>query len=151
MMDFQTPKWVCDIMLNELIGDPMSVLEPTPREGNLVNAIHNKYPLAHITAPTEFHELESSRYDAIVTNPPFTPMTVGYDILDSLLCQSDTIIALMPWLSLINSKKRSEKYKSAGLKKVIHLPRNAFPGSRVQCCILVFNAGYSGDILLEFA
>lgn len=150
-MDFQTPKWVCDIMLNELSGNPVSILEPTPGMGNLVNAINIKYPFAHITAPTDYYELESSRYDAIVTNPPFTPMTVGYDILDSLLWQSDTIIALMPWLAIINSKKRSERYKSAGLKKVIHLPRNAFPGSRVQCCILVFNAGYSGDILFEFA
>ena len=138
-------------MLNELSGNPSSILEPTPGMGNLVDAIHDKCPLAHITAPHNYYELEPSRYDAIVTNPPFTPMVVGYEILDSLLCQSDTIIALMPWLSIINSKKRSEKYKSAGLKKVIHLPRNAFPGSRVQCCVLVFNAGYSGDILLEFA
>jgi len=150
-MDFQTPKWVCDLMLDELSGNPLSILEPTPGIGNLVDAIRHKYPLAHITAPNDYYKLESSTYDAIVTNPPFTPMSTGYEILESLLCQSDTIIALMPWLSIINSKKRSEKYKSAGLKKVIHLPRSAFPGSRVQCCVLVFNAGYSGDILLEFA
>lgn len=65
------------------------------------------------------------------------------------------IIILLPWLALINSERRVRKYIEKGLKKVVHLPCKAFPGARVQTCILVFQKGpqkgYRGNISLEFA
>lgn len=55
---------------------------------------------------------------------------------------SDNIIALMPWLVIINSKQRTHKIISFGLKSITHLPRDIFKGSRVQCCILELKKGY---------
>jgi type I restriction-modification system DNA methylase subunit len=79
-------------------------------------------------------------------NPPFSPMTLGYQILYNCINMSDNIIALMPWLTIINSERRTKKIIDFGLKSITHLPRNIFPGSRVQTCILEIKKGYSGDI-----
>ena len=149
-MDFQTPTWVCELMVNEITREPRKVLEPTPGDGNLVRAIKNRYPETDVTAPYDYFELTKGAYDCIVSNPPFTPMATGYKILDGLFGQSDNIIILLPWLALINSEKRYKKYLCEGLKKVIHLPRRAFPGTRVQTCILVFEHGYCGNVQLMF-
>ena len=54
----------------------------------------------------------------------------------------------MPWLTIINSQKRTEWIKDSGLRRVIHLPRTAFKGSRVQTCVLVFEDGYDGCVEL---
>ena len=69
-------------------------------------------------------------------NPPFSPMKKGYEILDICMEKGDVIIALMPWLTIINSNKRAQKIKEFGLQKVIHLPRSTFKGSRVQTCLI---------------
>jgi hypothetical protein len=149
-MQFQTPDWVCDIMVNQCTCNPKTILEPTPGEGNLVNALKKQFPDAKITAPNNYFELPFQRFDAVVTNPPFSPMKTGYQMLEGMFYRSDNIIALMPWMSLINSEKRYQLYQKNGLKQVIHLPRKAFPASRVQCCILVFEKGYDGNIRLQF-
>ena len=106
------------------------------------------YPLSTIYTPENFFEFHK-QVDVIVGNPPFSPMNIGYDILERCFELSDNIIMLMPWLSLINSEKRTQMYRERGLKKVIHLPRKAFKGSRVQTCVMVFEQGYPGKIELS--
>ena len=145
-MDFQTKKWVCDFMVSLLPINCSTVLEPTPGEGNLVEAL---IPFYKVTAPSNFLDVED-RFDAVVMNPPFTPMKRGYEILYAVMEMSDIIIALMPWLTIINSQKRTEDIESFGLKSISHLPRSAFPGARVQTCILEMQKGYIGDKVLRF-
>lgn len=149
-MNFQTPEWVCDMMVAEISSldyYPHTILEPTQGEGNLVRAVYRKYPASIIHTPQDFFTFDK-KVDLIIGNPPFSPMTVGYDILERCFTLSDNIIMLMPWLSIINSEKRTHRYREAGLKKVIHLPRKAFKGSRVQTCVLVFQRGWSGRVEL---
>jgi len=122
-----------------------TVLEPTPGEGNLVRALAGY----QVTAPTEFWEV-SGRWEAVVMNPPFSPMDEGYRILYAVMEMSDIIIALMPWLTLINSEKRTDDINRYGLKSVTHLPRSAFKGSRVQTCILDMRKGYTGGKSIHF-
>jgi hypothetical protein len=83
-------------------------------------------------------------------NPPFTPMSLGYKILFQCMEWTNNIIALMPWLTIINSQKRTEKINNYGLKSVTHLPRKTFPGSRVQCCILEMEKYYLDVTKLHF-
>jgi type I restriction-modification system DNA methylase subunit len=119
------------------------ILEPTKGDGNLIKAIEGK---GNIIAPENFFDLEPQTFDWIIMNPPFSPMTLGYQILYNCINMSDNIIALMPWLTIINSERRTKKIIDFGLKSITHLPRNIFPGSRVQTCILEIKKGYSGDI-----
>ena len=139
-MHFQTPKHTCDLMVAMLPSGVKTVLEPTPGKGNLVTALSGY----EVVAPEDFW-LTSGRYDAIVMNPPFTPMKVGYEILYECMEMSDTIIALMPWLTMINSEKRTKLIMGYGLKSITHLPRNTFKGSRVQTCILEMQKGWDGQ------
>jgi len=146
-MDFQTPDWCCDLMCSMLLTSdrPLgpTVLEPTPGEGNLVRAVARAMPDAVVTAPDDFWELPTgSRFDYIVMNPPFSPMKVGYQVLARCMTMSDRIIALMPWLVLINSVRRTASLQEFGLRAVHHLPRTTFHGSRVQCCILDMDRRY---------
>jgi hypothetical protein len=123
-----------------------TVLEPTPGQGNLVKAlVEEGY---HVTAPNDFWSV-AGRFDAVVMNPPFSPMAQGYQILFAVMEMSDVIIALMPWLTLINAKGRTETIRQFGLRSVTHLPRDAFPGSRVQTCILYLDKGYQGETFLH--
>jgi hypothetical protein len=123
-----------------------TVLEPTPGQGNLVKAlVEEGY---HVTAPNDFWSV-AGRFDAVVMNPPFSPMAQGYQILFAVMEMSDVIIALMPWLTLINAKGRTETIRQFGLRSVTHLPRDAFPGSRVQTCILYLDKGYQGETILH--
>lgn len=123
-------------------GNVGKILEPTPGEGNLVKELQGK---GNIIAPVDFFTLEEQRFDWIVMNPPFSPMSLGYRIFYQCMELSDNIIALMPWLTLINGEKRTKDIINFGLKSITHLPRKAFPGSRVQCCILEMTKGYVGD------
>ena len=154
-IDFQTPEWVCELMTGLIEHNPVFILEPTPGAGNLVKMLEHKFPDAIIDAPKEFyrfHQKNHQGYHCIIANPPFTPMSLGYKMLDDFFNISHhQIIILLPWLALINSEKRTKKYVSNGLKKIIHLPRKAFPGTRVQTCVLVFEKGYSGDIIFKDA
>lgn len=149
--DFQTPDWVCDIMTELILGYPETILEPTPGAGNLFQSISKRLPKSIIYAPKHFEEFNIERVDLIVANPPFTPMSQGYQLLDRFFDISDNIIILMPWLALINSESRTKRYIDHGLKEIHHLPRRAFPGSRVQACILVFQKGYNGEIRFKSA
>lgn len=144
-MDFQTPEWVCERMVSLVPSGAKTILEPTPGEGNLVRAL-SKY---EVTAPEDFWEC-SGRWDCIVMNPPFSPMMQGYKILYRCMTLSDNIIALMPWLTLINSGRRTKDIVDFGLRYVMHLPRTTFPGSRVQTCIMVMDKKFQGDTNLSW-
>ena len=144
-MDFQTPPLICDYMVGFLPPHVETVLEPTPGQGNLVRALRGY----RVTAPTEFWAVEGY-FDAVVMNPPFSPMTEGYRILYAVMEMAEIVIALMPWLTLINAESRTSKIRSFGLKSVTHLPRSAFPGSRVQTCVLEMQKGYTGESRLCF-
>jgi len=149
MSNFQTQKWVCDIMVGLLPDGVSTVLEPTPGEGNLVRALIRALNGYQVTAPQEFWNV-SGRFDAVVMNPPFTPMEQGYRILYAVMEMSDIVIALMPWLTLINSEKRTKDIKCYGLKSISHLPRSAFAGARVQTCILEMQKGFVGETSIRF-
>jgi hypothetical protein len=144
-VDFQTPDHVCEYMVKLLPKNIVAVLEPTPGEGNLVKALrkHNYV----VDEPVDFFTHKFTNYDAVVMNPPFTPMTVGYDILYQCMELSDCIIALMPWLTIINSQKRTNDIIDFGLCSITHLPRSVFKGARVQTCILKMVSGYDDDII----
>lgn len=143
--DFQTPKWVCDYMVSLIPEKAQTILEPTPGQGNLVAALRSY----DVTAPVDFWRV-SGHWDCTVMNPPFSPMKKGYKILYACMDMSSNIIALMPWLVLINSEKRTRKIFHYGLRAVIHLPRSAFPGARVQCCILEMGQGFRGKTEFKF-
>lgn len=148
-MDFQTPPKVCDYMVNMIpYTSNCKILEPTPGEGNLVKSLL-KYNFDDITAPNNFWDLLNEKYDCIVMNPPFTPMKTGYEILYRCMDMSDNIIALMPWLTMINGEKRTKDIMGFGLKSITHLPRNIFKGSRVQCCILEMIKGWNYETIFK--
>ena len=78
-------------------------------------------------------------------NPPFTPMKKGYEILYKCMEMSDNIVALMPWLTLINGEKRTSDIMNFGLVSITHLPRTIFKGSRVQTCIIFLQKEYKDE------
>jgi len=142
---FQTPSVVCDYMVDLLPSHVVTVLEPTPGKGNLVHSLA-RYD---VSAPKDFWAIEG-KFDAVVMNPPFSPMLTGYQILEKCFTMSSIIIALMPWLGFINSEKRTRVWVEKGLYKIVHLPRSIFKGSRVQCAIFCFNREYQENIELVF-
>ena len=116
-------------MASFLPMDVGKILEPTPGKGNLVNALLRN---GNVYVPEDFDLIEpSDKFDWIVMNPPFSPMKQGYEILYRCMDLTNNIIALMPYLTIINGEKRT------------HLPRSTFKGSRVQTCILEMERGYN--------
>ena len=147
-MDFQTPIPVVHKMISMIPRGVKSVLEPTPGEGNIrAELLLKKY---EVTAPKEFFDLEKRHFDCVVMNPPFTPMKLGYQILFDCMEMSDNVIALMPWLTLINGNGRTNKLREFGLKSVTHLPRSIFKGARVQACIIELDKFWNGETKLNF-
>ena len=140
-VDFQTPEKVCTYMSSFLPENAGDILEPTKGIGNLVKALELK---GNVIAPEcDFFEMEKRSFDWVVMNPPFTPMKVGYQILYDCMDMSDNIIALMPWLTLINGQKRTADIMEFGLVSITHLPRSVFNGARVQTCIMEMRKGYN--------
>lgn len=151
MSDFQIPDWVCDIIVSMIDDYPFIVLEPTAGKGNLVRAISRKFPSCGIITPEDIDTYEPNGIfiDWVVGNPPFTPMIRGFEILEKVYDWCPKVVMLLPWLLLINSEKRSKWFMDNGLCEVIHLPRKAFKGSRVQTCIVKMIPGFDGDIKLS--
>ena len=152
--NFQTPDWCCEYMVS-LIKDETeikTVLEPTPGEGHLALALQrNRYNvLFPFPDPNNFWDfifLDHKYYagwDAIVMNPPATPMQAAYNIFYECMKHTDRMVALMPWLTIINSQKRTKDIMDFGLISVTHLPRSTFKGSRIQTCILNMKRGFGG-------
>lgn len=144
-MDFQTPETICKYMTSLIPDGVITVLEPTPGLGNIVREL-NGY---QITAPNDFFLLDKNWFDAIVMNPPFTPMQKGYDILYRCMDMTTEIIALMPYLTIINGEKRTNKIIDWGLKSITHLPRSTFKGCRVQTCVLQMSEGWKGETIYK--
>lgn len=156
--EFQTPIGLAKYMVGLIPDGVVSVLEPTPGEGNIIAELQGY----EVTAPQDFFKMEKSRFDCVITNPPFSieyafglpnelnkkGSQVGYHILKSCMEMSDTIIALLPWFILTNSEKRMIEIKKWGLKSVCVVPRRLFPGSRASNCILYLQKGYNG--MIEF-
>ena len=147
-INFQTPIKYCEMMVSMLPTNCIRVLEPTPGAGNLVGAIEATG--RRVTAPVNFWSVYDT-FDAIVMNPPFSPMTLAYKILYRCMEMTPYIVALMPWLTLINSERRTKLISDYGLKSVTHLPRSAFPGARIQCCVLELVQDWQGATELKFA
>ena len=146
MSDFQTPIWCCRLMRSLIPPGCRTVLEPTPGEGNLVSVLGG----LEVTAPVDFWGLPDGHWDCTVMNPPFSPMEQGYRILYRCMGMSSNLVALMPWLTMINSGKRTVDIKRFGLVSVTHLPRSTFKGARVQCCLLQMAKGYTGATEMKF-
>lgn len=146
-INFQTPKHICEYMASMVEKDSY-ILEPTKGNGNLVSELNK---VGRVFAPDGDFLLQdhSIKYDFIVMNPPFTPMTLAYSILYITMGMTDNIIALMPYLTLINSDKRTKDILGFGLKTITHLPRTAFKGSRVQTCILEMKRDYKGETIFK--
>ncbi len=150
--DFQTPENVCRYMASLIpeLGNMAVLLEPTRGKGNLLEAMHNEMMLRDkmykVIAPHDFYKWNKSqkedKIDCVVSNPPFTPMKKGYDILYSCMEMTNNIIILMPYLTIINGEKRTRDIINYGLKSITHLPRSIFKGSMVQTCILEMQRGY---------
>ena len=144
--NFQTPENVCRYMASFLPQNAGDILEPTPGKGNLVSALKDK---GNVMIVDDFWILQHKRFDWIVMNPPFSPMKDGYKILYKCMEMSDHIIALLPYLAIINGEKRTADIMNFGLKSITHLPRSTFKGSRVQTCILELNKGFTGETIFK--
>jgi hypothetical protein len=143
---FQTPVGICRYMASLLPEKAGLILEPTPGRGNLVKELESH---GEVICPDDLNSMPDDRFDWIVMNPPFTPMKQGYDILYRCMGMSDNIIALMPYLTIINGERRTRDIMAFGLKSITHLPRSAFKGSRVQTCILEMSKGYAGETIFK--
>jgi len=142
-IQFQTPSEICKYMSSFLPDKAGNILEPTKGIGNLIKALETK---GNVIAPNgDFFDMSERNFDWIVMNPPFTPMKKGYEILYKCMNMSDNIVALMPWLTIINGQKRTTDIINFGLVSITHLPRNVFKGARVQTCIMHMKKGYKGD------
>ncbi|MCX6232721.1 MAG: hypothetical protein NTZ33_14380 [Bacteroidetes bacterium] len=154
-MNFQTPKHIAKYMCDMIPDHAVTVLEPTPGEGNILSFL-NDYD---VTAPANFFELEKSKFDCIVMNPPFSAksafgvpdgteykgMKLGYHILKECMKMSNHIIALMPWFTLSDSDVRLRYLKNFGLISLTALPRKTFEYARIQTVILELEKGYQGE------
>jgi hypothetical protein len=147
-LDFQTPCNVADYMAS-LVETGNKILEPTPGKGNLINALKNKGCIVYYPG-NDFWDMEHEIiYDSVVMNPPFSPMTTAYKFLYRSMELSNHIVALMPWLTIINGERRTNDIMNYGLCSITHLPRNIFKGSRIQCCILDMKKGFQGNVLFK--
>lgn len=144
--NFQTPEKICNYMASFLPENAGLILEPTAGKGNLVKSLE---PHGSVFVPENFYTMTENKFDWIVMNPPFTPMKQGYEILYKCMDMTEHIVALMPYLAIINGEKRTRDIMNWGLKSITHLPRSTFKGSRVQTCILEMHKGYEGDTIFK--
>ena len=147
-IDFKIPPEVCTYISNIVpYVKNQKILEPSMGNDDLLDILKHK---GIVTKPDNFlTHVHTSKYDWIVMNPPMSPMKMSYEILDKCMLLSDNIVALMPWLTIINGDKRTNKIMRYGLKSITHLPRNTFAGSRIQTCILHLEKGYKGDTIFK--
>ena len=158
-MKYQTPKEVAKYMCSLIPEEAVTVLEPTPGEGNILEYLKNY----EVTAPVNFFELSRNKFDCIVMNPPFSSkyahsipndfdhkgMRLGYYILTECMKMSDNIIALMPWFTISDSDVRLRFLKSFGLKSITALPRKTFEYARIQTCVFELQKGWNEDTIFR--
>jgi len=153
---FQTPSDVADRMVALAVGErPRRILEPCSGSGSLVAAARRVLPDAEIASVEvsggycrqqrengftvtqgDFFDVPppAEKYDLVLANPPHSPMAIGYKMMDRLADFADRMVVIMPWLWLINSQARHEKWRRH-IRAAIHLPRSTFPGARIQTAI----------------
>ena len=148
-IQFRTKPEICRYMVELLPPGVLSVLELRYGDMAMTEALVQYGYSATIQTEETFWSLDEG-FDAVVMNPPFTPMKRGYKILFRCMELAPVVIALMPWLTIINSVGRAEAFQDFGLKSVTHLPRTAFPGARVQTCILNLVRGHMDVTKLYF-
>lgn len=147
-IDYQTLPVVANFMASLLPDNAGTILEPTSGAGNLVKAAQYK---GTVIAPFVFEDIDpKSRFDWAIMNPPFTPMALGYEYLLKVMAMTDNIVALLPWFIIINSEKRIKTIQDFGLVSITHLPRKAFPGCRIQCCILKMQKSHNTQTEFSF-
>jgi hypothetical protein len=151
---FQTPIPVAKYMVSLIPREVLTVLEPTPGEGNIVSLLKDY----QVTAPQDFFAQTFSRHDCVVMNPPFSSkfcfnlpenfehygMRLGYFIMTECMKISDNVIALMPWFTISDSDRRLRECKEFGLRSITALPRKTFRYARIQTCVLQMERGFSG-------
>lgn len=150
IVDFQTPPWLCRHIVGKLervIPKSALVVEPTPGAGNMVEALRAAgYTNVEFPPGDFFDWTPSGKPVAVVGNPPWTPNTLAYKILDRCLeFGPDFLVMLMPWYTLTNSDSRAQRLRAAGLQTVISLPRGVFQGVRINSCVLVIEPGTTAD------
>lgn len=159
--DFQTPLSVVKYMVSMVPAGAVTVLEPTPGEGNIVSQLDGY----QVTAPTDFFLLKKQMFDCVVMNPPFSSkyavmenapaefdyhgMRLGYYILTECMKMSNTVIALMPWFTISDSDVRLRYLKEFGIKSITALPRKTFQYARIQTCILELVKGYKEETIFK--
>jgi type I restriction-modification system DNA methylase subunit len=156
---YQTPIEIAKFMTSMIPEDAVTVLEPTPGDGNILRFLE-KYD---VTAPDDFFKLERQKFDCIIMNPPFsskytygipedldqTGMRMGYYILTECMKMSNHVIALMPWFTLTDSDVRLRFLKTYGLKSITALPRKTFQYTRIQTCIFELHWGWNKETLFR--
>lgn len=154
---FQTPPLVCKYMASLIQPGAITVLEPTPGDGNILRELKGYT----VTAPADFFTLANDRYDCVVMNPPFSSnyaemenapaeylkagMRLGYEMLTTCLGWSDHVIALMPWFTISDSDRRLRSLKRWGMKSVTALPRATFKYARIQTVVLDLVKGWKEE------
>lgn len=151
-INYQTPAPVCNYMVNLIASQKqdITVLEPTPGNFNLVNAIVRAG--YQCIFPRKNHDFwlancnlkNNARYDYILMNPPFNPIADLIRFVCRATELSDNVIMLLPWNYIINSENRLKSLKSFGIVSITNLPRITFPNARVQTCIIQLKKEYIG-------
>lgn len=164
---FQTPfsvvNYMVEIMNTSSNKEIISVLEPTPGIGNIVDALWKNEKVISVYAPKDYFldrdDILSKKFDFVLMNPPFSKkscvldhapdfwkdakgMTVGYNFIYDAMKVSDNIIALMPWFTIADSDVRMRMFIDFGLISVTLLPRKTFDYARIQTCILHLKKGH---------
>lgn len=157
--EFQTPPVVAEYMKSLIPEGVVSVLEPTPGEGNILNLL-GEY---QVTAPANFFALDPQRFDCIIMNPPFSTkyaygipdhvnangLRLGYHILLECMKMSDHVIALMPLFTISDSDVRLRYLKQFGIKQITILPRKTFKYVRIQTAVFELIKGWQEPTIFE--
>ena len=157
--EFQTPEAVAKYMCSLMPKETVTVLEPTPGEGNILKLL-DEY---QVTAPENFFALDPSRFDCIIMNPPFSMkyafgvpeglnmkgLRLGYYILQECMKMSDRIIALMPLFTISDSDVRLRYLKTFGIKSITILPRKTFKYVRIQTAVFELIKGWEEETLFK--
>lgn len=157
--EFQTPPEVAEYMRSLIPDGVITILEPTPGEGNILNLLGE----FQVTAPANFFTLDPSRYDCIIMNPPFSMkyaygvpehveasgLRLGYHILLECMKMSDRIIALMPLFTISDSDVRLRYLKTFGIKSITILPRKTFKYVRIQTAVFELVKGWQEETIFK--
>lgn len=147
--EYYTPEWLSEYMISLIDKEiPFSVFDPTPGpNSSILSAVRKVYPcnVSVEELKGDFWDIDISHVDIIVANPPFFPYSKVYQYLERFILIADQIICIIPWYTIINSERRTEKIIKSGLKRIVNVSRSAFPKIRVQICVLDIQKGYCGD------